>query len=73
MYIIICTHWQMAYMSKNLGSAADFIPLYSFCKFGQISVPSISTEFISTYLETILPFSFPFLWQMLVNYCPLTP
>lgn len=44
----------MDYMSRNLGSAADFAPLYSFHKFEQILVPSISSELVNTYLYHIL-------------------
>ena len=46
-------------MSRNLGFTADFIPLYSFCKFEQISVPSISAKLVNTYLDTILLLSLP--------------
>ena len=44
----------MDYISGNLGSAADFVPLYSFHNFEQISVPAISTELVNTYLYNIL-------------------
>lgn len=52
--MIICTHWHVDYMSGSLGSAADFVPLYSFHIFEQISVAAISTELVNTYLYNIL-------------------